>query len=58
MSGLSLNEVIFAKTELEEIGFGVRIDETTAAADSGTTRLTIPEAVRHQVWRRDQGALR
>ena len=40
---------------MEEAGFGVKIEEGHASAQAGSPRTAIPEAVRHEVWRRDQG---
>jgi 5-methylcytosine-specific restriction endonuclease McrA len=43
------------KEQLEWAGFGIKIEEAPASAQSASRRASIPEAIRHEVWRRDQG---
>src|SRR3989442_11315235 len=57
VAGVSLDEAIDIKEEMEFVGFGVAVQEQRAAAsrESQHARAAIPEAVRHEVWRRDGG---
>lgn len=53
-AAITLDEAIHVKEALERVGMHARITEATARAP-GERRQSIPEQVRHEVWRRDEG---
>ena len=52
-SELTLEEAITVKAELERLGLVIQLTERPVRPASN--RVSIPEAVRHEVWRRDEG---
>lgn len=55
LGGISLDDAIRVKEEMERAGFGVKIVESHMSATGDLARRPIPEAVRREVWRRDEG---
>jgi HNH endonuclease len=53
MAGISFEDAIALKHELAALGAKAEIVETTHG--SSTSRPPIPERVRHEMWRRDEG---
>jgi hypothetical protein len=53
MTGISFDDAIALKNELAALGAKAEIAETTHG--SATSRPSIPDRVRHEVWRRDEG---
>jgi hypothetical protein len=55
VEGLSLESAVQTKEELELVGFVSKISEGVAFSSEPARRQPIPQSVRHEVWRRDQG---